>query len=245
MTRVLLKMSGEAIADPEGEGVVDARRLQSFAEQVRRAKEQDPQLAIAVVVGGGNILRGKALAGVRRTRADHMGMLATIINALALQDAFEQLGVESRVMSGIEVPKIAEPHVHGRALKHLSRGRVVIFAGGTGDTHFTTDTAAALRACEIEASVLLLAKYGTQGVYDHDPNLSAEALLFESVTYEDVQALNLQVMDLTGVQLCKEEAIPIYVFDMQENDAVLLALRGDRSRGSTICDQSPSTFRQL
>jgi uridylate kinase len=232
--RVLLKMSGEAIVDPDGESVISIERLDSFAEQVYRSRAEDEALEISIVVGAGNILRGKSLNGVGRTKADHMGMLATVINALALQDALSRASVESRVMTGIDMPKVAEPYIYGRAVRHLEKGRVVVFGGGTGNPYFTTDTAAALRAAEIEASVLLLAKYGTDGVYDKDPRRAADASKFLVMSYDDLLDRSLEVMDLTAVTLCKEHRVPIHVFDMEAEDAVVDALLGRGEHGTRI-----------
>jgi uridylate kinase len=234
MSRFLVKMSGEAIADVDGESFLDVGRLEAFASQVASAQEADNSLRVAIVVGGGNILRGKSLDGVNRTKADHMGMLATVINSLALQDALRTFGIDSRVMTGIEIPKVAEPFILGRAMKHLDRGRAAIFAGGTGNPFFTTDTASALRASEIEADCLLLAKFGTDGVYDKDPNEFPEAKRFDSIRYEEIIARDLQVMDHTAVTLCRDAEVPIFVFDMNAEDAVRRALLGDRSFGTMI-----------
>ncbi len=234
MRRVLLKMSGEAIAGVDEESVISVDRLDEFSSQVAYARLEDETLQIAVVVGGGNILRGKTLHGVGRTKADHMGMVATVINALALQDSLSRKGLESRVMTGIEIPKVAEPYIHGRALRHLEKNRVVIFGGGTGNPYFTTDTAAALRAAEIGAEVLLLAKYRTNGVYDKDPNTNVDAKLFVSMTYDDLLSRNLDVMDLAAVALCKDNGVPIFVFDMDGNGSVGDALLGRPVTGTYI-----------
>jgi uridylate kinase len=231
---VLLKMSGEAIVDIEGENVISTSRLDAFADQIADARLEQPDLRVAVVVGGGNILRGKLLKGVTRIKADHMGMLATVLNALALQDSMTRAGLDSRVLTGVEIPKVAEPYIYGRAVRHLEKNRVVIFAGGTGNPYFTTDTAAALRATEIEADILLLAKFGTDGVYDKDPRQFADATKFSQIDYDRVMAQNLQVMDSTAVTLCRDNKMPIYVFDMEADRAVVDALLGKSTSGTLI-----------
>jgi uridylate kinase len=231
---VLLKMSGEAIVDIEGENVISTSRLDAFADQIADARLEQPELRVAVVVGGGNILRGKLLKGVTRIKADHMGMLATVLNALALQDSMTRAGLDSRVLTGVEIPKVAEPYIYGRAVRHLQKNRVVIFAGGTGNPYFTTDTAAALRATEIEADILLLAKFGTDGVYDKDPRQFADATKFSQIDYDTVMAQNLQVMDSTAVSLCRDNKMPIYVFDMEADRAVVDALLGRSTSGTLI-----------
>ncbi|WP_341716093.1 UMP kinase [Micromonospora sp. FIMYZ51] len=232
---VLLKMSGEAVADIEGESIVSAERLDYFTAQIAIARKAEPDLKVAVMVGGGNIIRGKMLPGVNRTKADHMGMLATIINALALQDAMTRAGLDSRVMSGMEAPMVAESYIYGRAMRHLAKNRVIIFAGGLGSPFFTTDTAAALRATEIGAQVLLLAKFGTDGVYSKDPRRFADAVKFETIDYDSVMSQNLQVMDATAVALCRDNSMPIFVFDVSAENAVSEALLGRTDAGTLIC----------
>jgi uridylate kinase len=234
MRRVLLKMSGEAFVEVEGDGVISIQRLDEYSRQIADAIKHDSQLQIAVVMGGGNIMRGKSFTGVSRTKADHMGMLATVINALALQDSLERFYIESRLISGIEVPKVAEPHILGRVLRHLEKGRVVILAGGTGNPFFTTDTAASLRAAEIDADVILLAKFGTDGVYDKDPRKTPEAVRFVQIGYDDILTLNLQVMDSTAVSMCRDNGTPIFVFDMESENGIYNALVGDTSDGTHI-----------
>ena len=234
MSIVLIKMSGAAIADVDGDSFLDVERLDSFASQVAGALTEDDSLRVAIVVGGGNILRGKSLDGVQRVKADYMGMLATVINSLALQDSLARFGADSRILTGIEVPKVAEPYIQGRAIKHLSKGRVVIFGGGTGNPFFTTDTAAALRASEIAASVVLLAKDGTDGVYDQDPRKFAGAKKYEQITYEDLMVAGLEVMDQQAAAHCRENAIPVYVFNMESDGAVRRALLGEREAGTLV-----------
>lgn len=242
MRTVLLKMSGEAIADVEGDNIISVELIDSFSMQVAKALDRCSELRIAVVVGGGNILRGKFLHGVERIKADHMGMLATVINALALQDSFKRVGLNSRVLTGIEIPKVAEPYIHGRAMRHLEKGRIVILAGGTGNPYFTTDTAAALRAAEISADVLLLAKFGTDGIYSKDPRRFADADKFGVIDYDTVMSLNLQVMDSTAVTLCRDNGMPIYVFDMAAEDSVVDALLGETEAGTLVRPAVPPTL---
>jgi uridylate kinase len=234
MRRVLLKLSGEALVDMEEDGVISAERLDDFSGQMAEAIKHESELQIAVVMGGGNIIRGKSFEGVSRTKADHMGMLATLINALALQDSLGRFHIASRVMTGIEVPKVAEPYIHGRALRHLDKGRVVIFAGGTGNPFFTTDTTASLRAAEIDADVILLAKFGTDGVYDKDPRKTPDAVRFSQLGYDDILSMNLQVMDSTAVSMCRDNGTPIYVFDMEAENGIWSALLGVISGGTRI-----------
>ncbi len=238
MTRVVLKMSGEAIVDVDGERVISAERLKSFTGQVVAAMQSNPNLQLAIVVGGGNIIRGKSLEeeGIERTTADYMGMLATIINALPLRDALEHEGIECRVLSGIEVPKMAEQFIQGRAMRHLQKGRVLIFAAGLGSPFFTTDTAAALRASEIRADLLLYAKFGTDGVYDKDPRKFADAVKYTQMSYDDFVAQKLQVMDGEAVSLCRSSNVPIYVFDTEAENSVLDALLGKMDVGTYIGD---------
>jgi len=234
MRRVLLKMSGEAVVDVEGDGVISAERLDDYSRQISEALKHESDLQIAVVMGGGNIMRGKSFTGVSRTKADHMGMLATLINALALQDSLGRFHIDSRVMTGIEAPKVAEPYIHGRALRHLDKGRVVIFAGGTGNPYFTTDTTASLRAAEIDADVILLAKFGTDGVYNKDPRKTPDAIRFLQIGYDDVLSMNLQVMDSTAVSMCRDNGTSIYVFDMEAENGIRDALLGIAAGGTRI-----------
>lgn len=231
---VLLKMSGEAVADIEGESVVSSARLATFSAQIAEAYQTDPHLKVGVVVGGGNIVRGELLKGINRTKADHMGMLATMINALALQSSLGEAGLDSRLMTGLDSPKVAESYIYGRAMRHLEKKRVVVFAGGTGNPYFTTDTAAALRAAEIGAERLLLAKFGTDGVYDKDPRRFPDARKFDTIDYESVITKNLRVMDSAAVALCRDNKVPIYVFDMGAHNGVVNALLGRTDTGTTI-----------
>lgn len=238
MARVVLKMSGEAIIDVDGEGIISIPRLESFAEQVAAALKSDKTLQLAIVVGGGNIIRGKAIESevVDRTTADYMGMLATVINSLPLKHSLEYRGIECRILSGIEAKKVAEPFIQGRAMRHLDKGRVLIFAGGLGTPFFTTDTAAAIRASEIGADLLLMAKFGTDGVYDKDPRKFADAMKYSQMSYDDFVAKKLQVMDGEAVSLCRSNHVPIYVFDTEAENAILDALLGEMDFGTYIGD---------
>ncbi|UZQ84212.1 MULTISPECIES: UMP kinase [Thermoanaerobacter] len=208
--RVVLKISGEALAGNKGFGI-DFDTVNRIADEIKEVKEMGVQ--IGLVVGGGNIWRGREGIGMDRTTADHMGMLATVINALALQDALEQRGVPTRVQTAIEMRAIAEPYIRRRAIRHLEKGRVVIFAAGTGNPFFSTDTAASLRAAEIDAEVILLAKK-VDGVYDKDPNKYKDAVKFKELSYLDVLNKGLGVMDSTATSLCMDNKIPIIVFDL-------------------------------
>lgn len=208
--RIILKISGEALAGNKGFGI-DFDTINLIANQIKEVKEMGVQ--IGMVIGGGNIWRGREGIGMDRPTADHMGMLATVINSLALQDALEQRNVETRVQTAIEMRQIAEPYIRRRAIRHLEKGRVVIFAAGTGNPFFSTDTTASLRAAEIDAEVILLAKK-VDGVYDKDPAIYNEAEKYETLTYLDVLNLGLGVMDSTATSLCMDNKIPIIVFNL-------------------------------
>ncbi len=212
--RVLLKLSGEALMG-EREFGIDPATVESIARQLKRIVESGIQ--VAVVVGGGNIWRGAAAEarGMDRATADYAGMLATMINALALQDALEKEGVLTRTQSAIAIQAIAEPYIRRRAIRHLEKGRAVIFAAGTGNPYMTTDTAAALRAIEIGADVLLMAKNNVDGVYDADPLINAKAKRFDELTYLDALKMRLEVMDSTALSLCMDNKLPIIVFDLR------------------------------
>jgi uridylate kinase len=227
--RVLLKVSGEAFAGEEGYGIDGAvvRRIAKDIVDVRR----DLEIDVAIVVGGGNIWRGMsgAGAGMDRAQADYMGMLATAINALALQDTLEQLDQPTRVQSAIHMAQVAEPYIRRRAIRHLEKGRVVIFAGGTGNPFFTTDTTAALRAVEIEADVLLKGTHsGTDGIYTADPKLVPDATKLDEVTYLDVLNQGLRAMDSTAITLCMDNTLPIVMFDLLGEGNVRALLSGAR-----------------
>lgn len=224
--RVVLKLSGEALAGSAGFGI-DPEVVDRIAREVVEVHRLGVELAI--VVGGGNIWRGLAGAakGMDRATADYMGMLATVINALALQDAIEKYGVETRVQTAIEMREVAEPYIRRRAIRHLEKGRVVIFAAGTGNPFFTTDTAAALRAAEIEADAVLRATR-TEGIYDADPRQNPDARLFEEITYLDVLQRGLKAMDATATSLCMDNQIPMVVFDIRQPGNIVRVVRGER-----------------
>lgn len=222
--RVLLKLSGEAMAGERGFGI-DNDTVARIAESVKSAHELGTE--IAIVVGGGNIFRGRTGENMDRTTADHMGMLATIINSLALQSALENIGVVTRVQSGIDMNAIAEPYIRRRAMRHLEKGRVVIFGAGSGNPYFSTDTAAALRAAEIDAEIILLAK-NVDGVYDSDPATNPNAKKYDYLTYLDVINQDLKVMDATAITLCRDNHIPIRVFSLQNPDNIIKVLHGEK-----------------
>tara|TARA_B100000287_G_C20589098_1_gene763480 strand:+ start:270 stop:1013 length:744 start_codon:yes stop_codon:yes gene_type:complete len=226
--RVVLKVSGEAFAGDEGHGI-DGHVVQEIARQIVKVRSEF-DVELAVVVGGGNIWRGMVGtgAGMDRAQADYMGMLATVINGLALQDTLEQLGQPTRVQTAIHMSQVAEPYIRRRAIRHLEKGRVVIFAAGTGNPFFTTDTTAALRAVEIEAGALLKGTHsGIQGVYDDDPRVNPDAELLTEVTYIDVLQKGLKVMDSTAISLCMDNELPIVVFDLMGDGNVGSILAGD------------------
>lgn len=211
--RVLLKLSGEALMGDNGYGI-GSKQLDAFAEEVRSVI--DLGIEVGIVIGGGNIYRGvQAIAeGIDKVTGDHMGMLATVINSLAMQNTLEKKGIITRLQTAIKMEQVAEPFIRRRAMRHLEKGRVVIFGAGTGNPYFTTDTAAALRAIEISADVLIMAKNGVDGVYDADPRTVPDAKRFTEITYREVHERNLRVMDLTAITLCQENSLPIFVFDM-------------------------------
>ena len=221
--RVMLKISGEALSGANGFGF-DFEVVGRIAREVKTLV--DMGVEVGLVVGGGNIWRGRTGEGMDRTTADHMGMLATCINALALQDALEGIGVMTRVQTAIEMKEIAEPFIRRRAVRHLEKGRVVIFGAGSGNPYFSTDTAAALRAAEIEANVILLAK-NVDGVYDKDPNKFADAKKYDKLTYMEVIEQGLQVMDTTATTLCMDNNIPILVFGISEEGNIKRAMLGE------------------
>lgn len=222
--RVMLKISGEALAGDKGFGL-DQPTINAIAQKIKEC--YDMGVEIAIVVGGGNFWRGRTGEGMDRSRADHMGMLATVINSLALLDALEQLGVEGRVQTAIEMRQIAEPYIRLKAGRHLQKGRVVIFACGTGNPFFSTDTAAALRAAEIDAEVILLAKK-VDGVYDSDPNLNPDAQKFDSLSFIDVLNRQLGVMDSTATSLCMDNDISILVFGLDDPENIKRAVMGEK-----------------
>lgn len=223
--RVLLKVSGEALMG-DAEYGIDPAVLSAIAVQIKTVA--DSGIEIAMVVGGGNIFRGLAASskGMDRAQGDYMGMLATVMNALALQDALERAGVYTRVMSAISMEQVAEPYIRRRAIRHMEKGRVVIFAAGTGNPYFTTDTTAALRALEIGAEVVMKATK-VDGVYDADPMLHPDAVKFDELTYIDVLNRGLNVMDSTAISLCMDNALPILVFNMEVEGNIVRALEGE------------------
>jgi len=231
--RPLLKVSGEGLAGEEGSGL-SPTVIQGTAEQLRDIHALGVELA--VVVGGGNIIRGMTAAsqGMDRATADYMGMLAGVINAMALQSALEQLDVETRVLTALEITEVAEPYIRRRAIRHLEKGRVVIFAGGTGNPYFTTDTAAALRAAEIHADVILKATQ-VDGVYDADPEVQKNAKRYDRLGFQEAIQKNLQFMDQTAIQLCRENGLPIIVFDMNVPGNIQKVVVGEVV-GTTVSD---------
>ena len=224
--RILLKLSSESLIVKKG-FVIDNNVVKFFAQEIK--KVPDAGVELGIVIGGGNIYRGLSAAdqGIDRVTGDQMGMLATVINSLALQSAIEHQGVYSRLMSAIQMQEIAEPYIRRRAIRHLEKGRVVIFGAGTGHPYFSTDTAASLRAVEIEAEIIIK---GTRvdGVYNKDPELNPEASKFENISYLDILKNNLRVMDLTAISLCQENSMPIVVFNMDKPDNLLKLVMGNK-----------------
>jgi uridylate kinase len=225
--RVLLKLSGEALMG-EWEYGADPERIVTIASQVKHVAERGVE--VAVVVGGGNIYRGLAgaAAGMDRATGDYMGMLATVLNALALQDALEKLGAHTRVQTAIPISEVAEPYIRRRAMRHLEKGRIVIFAAGTGNPFFTTDTAAALRALEIHAEAILMAKNGVDGVFDADPREQPDASFLPEITHREAIERRLTVMDSTALSLCMDNGLPIYVFNMDDERNIDRIVCGER-----------------
>jgi uridylate kinase len=226
--RVMLKLSGEVLAGPKGIGV-DPAVVQLIARQVAEvARESGVQ--IALVIGGGNYFRGKELseAGMDRGRADYMGMLGTVMNCLAMQDFIEKQGVETRVQTAITMGQVAEPYIPRRAVRHLEKGRIVIFGAGLGQPFFSTDTTAAQRALEVGAQAVLMGKQGVDGVYDADPKTNPNAVRFDSLTYSEFLARGLKVADATAISLCRDNALPIVVFDLLTEGNIGRAVRGEK-----------------
>ncbi|MBI4885378.1 MAG: UMP kinase [Actinobacteria bacterium] len=225
--RIVFKPSGEALAGSSGQGL-DGETLDATAREIISVREMG--VDVMVVVGGGNFWRGRqgAMAGMDATQSDHIGMLGTVMNSLALQDALERAGQTTRVQTAIEMPRIAEPYIRRRAMRHLEKGRVVIFAAGTGNPFFTTDTAAALRAAEMDADAMLKGTHaGVDGVYDADPRLVPTAKKYDEVSYIEVMTKDLRVIDATAIAFCRDHKIPIVVFDMSAPGALQAILRGD------------------
>lgn len=222
--RVLLKLSGEALAGNKEHGI-DFETVLKFCEPVK--KLVDLGVEVAIVVGGGNFWRGRSSGQMDRTRADHMGMLATVINALGVADALEQLGVTVRVQTAISMQQVAEPYIRNKAVRHLEKGRVVVFGCGTGNPFFSTDTAASLRAAEIDADIILKATM-VDGVYDSDPKKNPNAVKYDTVSFYDILNKDLAVMDSTAASLCKDNNIPILVFSIDKPDNILSAVCGEQ-----------------
>lgn len=224
--RILLKMSGEAIKGETPYGI-DPQTVSGIARQIKEI--HDLGVEIGIVVGGGNIWRGKTAEGLgmERAQADYMGMLATIMNGLAVQDALEHIGVPTRVLSAINVNEVAEPYIRRRAVRHLEKGRVCIFVGGIGSPYFSTDTACVLRATEIDAEVILMAKNKTEGVYDSDPRKNPDAKLYKELTFTEILTKNLAVMDSTAASLCKDNKLNIIVFNMNTEGNITRAVKGE------------------
>ena len=229
--RILLKLSGEVLAGPAAFGI-DPERVRNLAKEIAAIAQVGVQ--VGLVVGGGNIFRGVALAAksMDRVTGDHMGMLATVINSLALQDALEHMGVQTRVMTAIQMHQVAEPYIRRRAIRHLEKGRVVIFAAGTSNPYFSTDTAAALRALEIKAEIIAKATK-VNGVYDKDPLKHPDAVMYKEITYTEVLARSLGVMDATSIAMCRDNKLPIIVFNLNEDGNIMRVSMGE-SVGTVI-----------
>lgn len=222
--RILLKISGEALAGPKGFGI-DEETVNEISRNIRKIVDMGCQ--VSIVVGGGNIWRGRSSNDMDRTRADHMGMLATAINSLALCSGLEVQGVETRVQTAIEMRQVAEPYIRGKAMRHLEKGRVVIFGCGTGNPFMSTDTAAALRAVEMEVDVILLAKK-VDAVYDSDPNINPNAKRYTNLSFSDILSKNLGVMDSTAASLCRDNKMPILVFGLNDPENIVRAVKGEK-----------------
>lgn len=228
--RVILKLSGEALAGEKGFGI-DTETVLEISKQIKIIQEMGVE--VAIVVGGGNFWRGKSTKNMDRASSDYVGMLGTTMNALGLQDVLEQLGVQTRVQTAIEMRQIAELYIRRKAIRHLEKGRVVIFAAGSGNPYFSTDTTAALRAAEIEAEVILLAKKGVDGVYDSDPKTNKEAKKFEYLKYIDILNLGLGIMDSTATSLCMDNKIPLTVFGIDDPKNIVRVVSGEKI-GTTV-----------
>ncbi|MBU5426563.1 UMP kinase [Tissierella pigra] len=223
--RVVLKISGEALAGHKGAGI-DVDTINQISKEVKELHNLGVQ--VSIVVGGGNFWRGRSTNDMDRTTSDYIGMLGTVMNSLALQDSLENIGVDTRVQSAIEMRQISEPYIRRKAVRHLEKGRVVIFAAGTGNPYFSTDTTAALRAAEIEAEVILLAKKGVDGVYDSDPKINNNAKKFDTLKYIDILNLGLGIMDSTATSLCMDNKIPLIVFGIDEPNNIINVVLGKK-----------------
>ena len=232
MKRIIVKLSGEAFAGGT-DHPINASSVIAIAKEIAELHKQHYE--IGIIIGAGNIWRGRDAAenGIERANADYMGMLGTIINSLALQNALEKLGISTRTMTSLEIPRVAEPYIRRKAISHLEKGRIVIFGGGTGNPFFTTDSAAALRAAEVGAEVILMAKNGADGVYDKDPRTNKDAKRFDRITYQELIARQLEVMDQTAATLCKENNIKTIVFDMNKKGNIVKVLE-DEAIGTII-----------
>jgi uridylate kinase len=231
--RVVLKFSGEALMGKQEFGI-EPEVVNRLASDIRDVHNEG--IEVAVVIGGGNIWRGLSAStkGMDRAQADYMGILATVLNGLAIQDALERIGVQTRVQTAIDMHQIAEPYIRRRAIRHLEKGRVIILAGGTGNPFFTTDTAAALRAAEISADAVLMAKNGVDGVYSADPNLDATAERFDQIGYQEFLERDLRIIDAAAITLCRDNGVPIIVFDVDRDGNIQRAARGENV-GTLIC----------
>lgn len=222
--RVIIKLSGEALSGDKGVGI-DEDTIDYVVKQIKQVA--DKGIEVGIIIGGGNFWRGRQAGSMDRTTADHMGMLATVINSLAMQDALERNGIPTRVQSAITITRMAEPYILRRAMRHFEKGRVVIFACGTGNPYFSTDTGAALRAAEIGADVLLLAK-NVDGIYDSDPKINLHAIKYDEISYIDVIKKGLNAMDTTAISLCMDNKIPVIAFALKEEDSIVRAASGDK-----------------
>lgn len=222
--RVIIKLSGEALAGDKGFGI-DESMLEYIVEQIKKVREE--KVEIGIIIGGGNFWRGRQALNMEKSAADHMGMLATVMNSIALQDALEAHGIPTRVQTALTITRVAEPYILRKALHHFEKGRIVIFACGTGNPFFSTDTGAALRAAEINAEVLLLAK-NVDGIYDSDPKTNKNAKKFDELSYLDVIQKGLHAMDTTAISLCMENKIPIIAFALKEKDSIVRVVNGER-----------------
>jgi len=238
--RILLKASGEALMGAQNYGV-DVKVAREVAEQIKDVR--DLGVEVAVVVGGGNIFRGvsESAGNMDRSSADYIGMLATVMNSVVLQDALEKVGVYTRILSAINIPQVAEPFIRRRAIRHLEKGRVVIFAGGTGNPYFTTDSAAALRALEIRADVILKATK-VEGIYSADPMKDKTATRYDCITYREVLEQQLRVMDASAISLCMDNQLPIIVFNMRTPGNIMRVVMGEAGVGTRVCTERPESL---